>query len=1114
MIKILEELVGQVLDNKYQIEKRIGQGGMGAVYLATHVGTGRPVALKIIVPQFMSNEEFVERFKREAKAAGLLSHPNVVNVTDFGFTEFNTDKLAYLVMEYLNGCNLGDLLEKKKTLPLQFVVDIVEQVCLAIELAHNRGIVHRDLKPDNIWLEPNGRGGYTVKVLDFGLAKLKGMAEPASDSKIKNTKDIVEKDEKTNLETNVKDTAKVFSKGTIGETLISVSENPLESKERDQILVAKVGSARKTEAFDKKATVGEAEPSTVPAWLTRVGAILGTPIYMSPEQYLGGQLDARSDIYSLGVIVYQMLSGDPPFVGNNLYQLMYSHTQAEPIHLKKKCRKVPNQIADLVMTALAKDPNKRPISAKAFAKAMRANTEGEVPLIRQSFDIYRNNFLRFFPVSILINLPIVLLAFSMICFLLDSSNNYLSTPIIQAIWLIAIFSLVNFSNKLNILTFAPVVNEFASISSTSVSIVKLFSNLAKNLIGLISTSILSYGLVLFNLIKLISPGWKLQVSYIVYPAVLAIEGKTANVALERSKELVSKLKGIAGSIQVRRLLISVGVFLLFFFVLIIDESLFGSDEQVSQNFRPSRFFLVTLLAGTLMVLSQPVIAMANLLFYFRARESAGETINTFISNDIRQDAYIPSYLPITHYRKVILSVILVVLIILANISFILFVPPKMAFEFQIPKIAKIPDSENAWIDYKLAIEDLLEWNAVSMSNISDETTGQELIRNRTSELLNNETFKGLARVSAGLAEITPQQEAFLESHIKACDHLLNAAKKPKAQFYTEFPTFYSKTPDLSQIRALSYVATAESRRLEKKGKFAESLELNLAVYRMGADLMSEPSGYISYLVGKITCDIALISILHWLKQEPLDTKAYLDIVNRLTEIESKILPLHKMIENEHKSFNISLYQILVEDKRQKGTEGVGFFNLNKSLYGVKIRTYNSTIKRNSLYMLELMSSIERYDFEGAKLVEQKFLASLEKIENIYVGDLIGKILLSIGVADYIRLSKTLYVGQLTSFSVKTFLLALAYKKNTGHFPSNLEEAFSNQGIKVPQDPLVKAPLNYRLENDLPMVWFNGFDKVDNKGKVSYTSENFYNEVDGSDFIFHFNKLPFWYKDPK
>src|SRR5438309_1316108 len=168
----LENYVGQILDEQYRLERLLGQGGMGAVYLATHLGTERYVALKLIAPQFMRNQEFVERFKREARAAGRLRHPNVVDVTDFGFARAGSESVAYLVMEYLDGCTLSDVLAEETRLPLYWVVDILEQVCAAVEEAHQQGIVHRDLKPDNIWLEPNGLGGYRVKVLDFGIAKL------------------------------------------------------------------------------------------------------------------------------------------------------------------------------------------------------------------------------------------------------------------------------------------------------------------------------------------------------------------------------------------------------------------------------------------------------------------------------------------------------------------------------------------------------------------------------------------------------------------------------------------------------------------------------------------------------------------------------------------------------------------------------------------------------------------------------------------------------------------------------------------------------------------------------------------------------------------------------
>src|SRR5918999_4162907 len=177
----LERYIGEVLDEKYHIEKLLGQGGMGAVFLATHLGTERPVALKLIAPEFMRNDEFIERFKREARAAGRLRHPNVVDVTDFGFASLKNHEVAYLVMEYLDGCTLGDVLAEEKRLPLEWVADILDQVCSAVHEAHQQGMVHRDLKTDNIWLEPNRLGSYRVKVLDFGIAKVGAAAAPGVD---------------------------------------------------------------------------------------------------------------------------------------------------------------------------------------------------------------------------------------------------------------------------------------------------------------------------------------------------------------------------------------------------------------------------------------------------------------------------------------------------------------------------------------------------------------------------------------------------------------------------------------------------------------------------------------------------------------------------------------------------------------------------------------------------------------------------------------------------------------------------------------------------------------------------------------------------------------------
>ena len=211
---------------------------MGAVYRATHLGTKRTVAVKIIHPQFSNNEEFVERFRREAEASGRLRHPNVVDVTDFGFARTGSGQVAYLVMEYLDGCTLAEILEEEQRLSPSWVVDILDQVCSAVEEAHRLGIIHRDLKPENIWLEPNRRGGYTVKVLDFGLAKLGDRAEPSAAA------------------------------------------------------AAAAASATAAESM----TLAQPSYQTIGAGLTRIGSVMGTPLYMSPEQCRGERPDARSDI--------------------------------------------------------------------------------------------------------------------------------------------------------------------------------------------------------------------------------------------------------------------------------------------------------------------------------------------------------------------------------------------------------------------------------------------------------------------------------------------------------------------------------------------------------------------------------------------------------------------------------------------------------------------------------------------------------------------------------------------------------------------------------------------------------------------------------------------------
>ncbi|HXA50219.1 MAG TPA: serine/threonine-protein kinase, partial [Candidatus Acidoferrum sp.] len=170
-------MIGDILDGKYRIDKQLGAGGMGKVYLATHLGTTRVVAVKVIVPKWAADPHFLGRFQREAQACGRLRHPNIVNVTDFGIAKGRVADLPYLVMELLDGETLSAFQKTRPKPPLPLVADLLDQIGLALAEAHRHGIVHRDLKPDNIWLEPNGRGGHTVKVLDFGVAKMKSLAD-------------------------------------------------------------------------------------------------------------------------------------------------------------------------------------------------------------------------------------------------------------------------------------------------------------------------------------------------------------------------------------------------------------------------------------------------------------------------------------------------------------------------------------------------------------------------------------------------------------------------------------------------------------------------------------------------------------------------------------------------------------------------------------------------------------------------------------------------------------------------------------------------------------------------------------------------------------------------
>jgi serine/threonine protein kinase len=279
------ELLGQVLGT-CTLQRLLGRGGMGAVYLAQQSRPRRSVAVKVLVPGLLLEsrirDEFLARFRREADAIAALDHINIMPVYEYG----EQKQLAYLVMPYVAGGTLREVLEKRGILPLNEVLPIIDQAASALDYAHRQGIVHRDLKPGNILFHADGR----VLLADFGLAKV-----------LKETRDT---------------------------------------------------------------------DST----LTSLGTVIGTPEYLSPEQATGSPIDPRTDVYSLGVILYQMLGGRVPFTGATPVAIAIKHTMEEPPPITDKNPALPHGVVAVIMKAMAKKPEQRYASAGELAEALRAAT--------------------------------------------------------------------------------------------------------------------------------------------------------------------------------------------------------------------------------------------------------------------------------------------------------------------------------------------------------------------------------------------------------------------------------------------------------------------------------------------------------------------------------------------------------------------------------------------------------------------------------------------------------------------------------------------------------------------------------------------------------------------
>ena len=292
-----DPLVGKTLDGRYQIQHKLGEGGMGAVYLATHNTLGKQVALKVLHGEFARKPDLVERFMQEARSASRIRHENVIDISDFGHT---AEGLVFFAMELLQGHDLHDEIARARLaaqrLPWQRSKRIFLQICAALAAAHALGIVHRDLKPENIYLvdflgEPD-----FVKLLDFGIAKL-----------------------------------------------LDVHEG------------------------DRK--------------LTRTGMLFGTPEYMSPEQARGDTIDARVDVYAMGCILFQLVTGRVPFEHDNFMGVLSMHlTEPPPVVPTDVLDSIgaPRELAGVIARALLKDRDQRFASIDELARAVR-RVSGELP---------------------------------------------------------------------------------------------------------------------------------------------------------------------------------------------------------------------------------------------------------------------------------------------------------------------------------------------------------------------------------------------------------------------------------------------------------------------------------------------------------------------------------------------------------------------------------------------------------------------------------------------------------------------------------------------------------------------------------------------------------------
>jgi len=507
-------MIGEVLDAKYRIDKQLGAGGMGTVYLATHLWTTRVVAVKVIAPKWAREPQFLARFQREAQACGRLRHPNIVNVTDFGITKTSGGDMPYLVMEFLDGQTLSDFQRANPRPPLPLIADLLDQIGLALAEAHRHGIIHRDLKPDNIWLEPNGRGGYTLKVLDFGVAKvnLLGVWVPPS-------KEIPE------ASSPVMPSPQPTVPGDELETAVmATSSNPAQSPN-----VGRLDENTETIAIETPPLDNDPSGHTMP------GSLIGTPAYMSPEQALGQEVGYRSDIYGLAVVAYSLVCGALPFTGKTS-ELIEFHQSGYPPP-PTSIAKVPRDVSDAVLAGLARNPEDRPASAILFAQRFHNAVDAEFLALRRS----KAFLLQHLGAYALLMLPLYATVLTLTALLVSFSTTLLPIATVRVVLvpLVAAALFVFSDNVLRSAAALMALDEQARVRRFLSF--RVFWKLIRRIPALMLTQARSPWFF--------GPGW--VTGDCLWPVICVVEKLSGEAAIQRSRALMTGLRSAGRALAIR-----------------------------------------------------------------------------------------------------------------------------------------------------------------------------------------------------------------------------------------------------------------------------------------------------------------------------------------------------------------------------------------------------------------------------------------------------------------------------------------------------------------------------------------------------------------------------------